>query len=110
MIEPLIPEPRRTKGRKRSLLVDTLGRVLGVAVLPADLAERHGLKVLLEGLHGSPTCSQWLHVADGFRDLEVAAAGKNLNVGLDVAVVKHSDANLEPKILPKRWAGARAFG
>ena len=38
---------KRIKGRKRHLLVDTLGLVLGVAVTPADTTERDGAQLLL---------------------------------------------------------------
>jgi len=38
---------KRIKGRKRNLLVDTLGLVLGVVVTPADTTERDGGKAVL---------------------------------------------------------------
>src|SRR5690606_4797841 len=39
---------KKTKGRKRFLLVDSMGMVLGVAVVPADTPERAGGRILLE--------------------------------------------------------------
>ncbi|PYE51955.1 IS5 family transposase, partial [Deinococcus yavapaiensis] len=38
-------------GRKRHILVDTLGLILRVAVHPADVQDRDGGKLVLEGLH-----------------------------------------------------------
>ena len=38
---------KRIKGRKRHLLVDPLGRVLGVAVTPANTTERDGAHLVL---------------------------------------------------------------
>jgi putative transposase len=38
---------KRIKGRKRHLLVDTLGLILGVAVTPANTTERDGAQLLL---------------------------------------------------------------
>ena len=38
---------KRIKGRKRHLLVDTLGLVLGVAVTPASTTERAGAQLVL---------------------------------------------------------------
>jgi hypothetical protein len=38
---------KRIKGRKRHLLVDTLGLILGVAVTPANTIERDGAQMLL---------------------------------------------------------------
>ena len=39
---------KRIKGRKRHLLVDTLGLILGVHVTPANVTEREGAQGLLE--------------------------------------------------------------
>jgi transposase len=36
---------KRIKGRKRHLLVDTLGLLLGVLVTPADIPEREAARV-----------------------------------------------------------------
>src|SRR5436305_13755417 len=41
---------KKVKGRKRHILVDTLGLVLGVTVHPADIQDRDGAKLVLEKL------------------------------------------------------------
>ena len=41
---------KKVKGRKRHLLVDTLGLILAVAVLPADVQDRDGAKAVLGSL------------------------------------------------------------
>jgi len=38
---------KRIKGRKRHILADTLGFLLGVASTPADMPERAGVRTLL---------------------------------------------------------------
>ena len=43
---------KRIKGRKRHLLVDTLGLILGVAVPPANVTERDGAQMLLARVLG----------------------------------------------------------
>lgn len=43
-------EARKVVGRKRFVLVDTEGRVLGVLVVPADWSEQHGARRLLAQL------------------------------------------------------------
>ena len=43
---------KQIKGRKRHLLVDTLGLVLGVAVTPANVTERDGAQLLLARVLG----------------------------------------------------------
>lgn len=43
------------KGRKRHVLVDTLGLILAVVVHGADVQDRDGAKLLLERAHADPT-------------------------------------------------------
>jgi transposase len=50
---------KRIKGRKRHLLVDTLGLVLGVAVTPASTTERDGAQMVLGRVLGWFT---WLRI------------------------------------------------
>jgi len=50
---------KRIKGRKRPLLVDTLGLVIGVAVTPASTPERDGAQTVLRQVSGWLT---WLHL------------------------------------------------
>lgn len=57
---------KTNKGRKRILLVDTLGYVLGVAVVPADVPERTGARKLPEEVLASPTWLQRLYVDGAF--------------------------------------------
>jgi hypothetical protein len=57
---------KRIKGRKRHLLVDTLGLVLGVVVTPADTTERDGAKAVLLRVLGWFT---WLRLLVGRRRL-----------------------------------------
>lgn len=101
---------KKTKGRKRFLLVDTLGHVLGVAVLPADVPERTGAKELLNEVLASPTWLQRLYVDGGFSGPDFAAHVTELKPSLEVKVVKRSDANAGFKVLPKRWVVERTFG
>ena len=43
---------KKVKGRKRHLLVDTLGLIWALAVLPADVQDRDGAKTLLKKVRG----------------------------------------------------------
>ena len=42
---------KKVKGRKRHLFVDTLGLILAVLVLPADISDGAGAKQMLEPIH-----------------------------------------------------------
>ena len=56
---------KRIKGRKRHLLVDTLGMLLEVCVSPASTGERSGAKKLLEEGTGRAGCVELVEEAMG---------------------------------------------
>ena len=101
---------KRIKGRKRHLLVDTLGLVLGVVVTPADTTERDGGKAVL----GRVLCwlmrLRLLWVDGGYTGDAFAHWVKTLRPKLAVEVVKRSDAVQGFKVLPWRWVVERTFG
>jgi putative transposase len=101
---------KRIKGRKRHLLVDTLGLVLGVAVTPADTTERDGAQLLLGQVLGWFTWLRILWVDGGYNGEAFAQWVKGLRPKLDVDVVKRSDTAKGFKVLPHRWVVERTFG
>jgi transposase len=97
---------KKTKGRKRHLITDTLGLVLAVLVTAANVHDTAGGKLLLDDLaaaHPSVT-KVW---ADGGYQNSIFNHGAGL--GIDVEVVQRPRAKrFEP--LPKRWVIERTFG
>ena len=102
------------KGRKRHIVVDTLGLILAVIVHRADIDERRGAKFLLRRLA--------YHVFE-FRRLQVFFADQGYGgdkmkewvrrtfrpLGWRLQIVK----KIHPKefeVLPKRWIVERTFG
>lgn len=99
---------KKVKGRKRHILVDTLGLVFGRLVHAADLQDRDGAPLLLKSVrHLCP----WLrHVfADG------GYAGRKLRGAVQrigdwtIQIVKRSDDAKGFEIIPKRWVVERSF-
>jgi len=101
---------KRIKGRKRHLLVDTLGLLLGVAVTPANVTERAGAQILLARVLGWFTWLRVLWVDGGYTGEAFARWVKQLRPKLDVAVVKRSDDVSGFSVLPRRWIVERTFG
>ena len=98
--------------RKRHVLVDTLGFLLGLNVTPADVQDRDGARLLLWSVLS--VAFGWIKLiwADGgysgqWVD-EVASLPRHRNVKLEI--VKRSDTTKGFKVLPKRWIVERTFG
>lgn len=98
------------KGRKRHLLVDTLGLLLGVLVTPASTTERDGAQALLTPVLGWLTWLRLLWVDGGYRGEAFAQWVKGLRPKLKVEVVKRSDDVKGFVVLPRRWVVERTFG
>lgn len=112
---------KKVTGRKRHLLVDTLGLVLLAVVHPADVADRDGARLVLTAALAA-TFPRLAHLwADaGYRGALVPWITATL--GWTVAIVKHRSrwvrvpADQEPppwpkgfQVLPRRWVVERTF-
>jgi len=99
---------KKVKGRKRHILVDTMGNLLHVVVHPAAIQDRDGAKLLLED---APE-ALWQRLeriwADGgYRGKLVAWVKQHFDVVLDI--VLRSDDVAGFQVLPKRWIVERTF-
>lgn len=96
-------------GRKRHILVDTLGLLLGVVVHPADIQEREGAYLLLAGVQAQPQCSrlQLMWADSGYRG-QPFEQWVQRRCGWHVQIVRRPDW---PGffVLPKRWVVERTF-
>jgi transposase len=100
---------KRTKGRKRFLLVDTLGMVLGAAVVPADQTERTGAAVLLQPLLKWFPWLRTMWVDSGYSGPNFASWVRELRPKLEVQVINRFHDLRGFHILPKRWIVERTF-
>jgi transposase len=101
---------KKTKGRKRFILVDTLGMLLGVAIAPADTPERAGARVLLETVLPQVASLRTLWVDGGYSGPEFATWVRERAPRLGVEVIKRTDDAQGFQVLPKRWVVERTFG
>jgi putative transposase len=99
---------KNVKGRKRHLLVDSLGLPLSVYVTPADVQDRAGAKCLLAGL--KPLVPRLKKIwADGAYSGEGLARWCEEEGGWELEVVERNREAQGFKILPKRWIVERTF-
>lgn len=101
---------KKIKGRKRHVLVDTLGLLLGIIVTPASCPEREGAQKVL-GLVGDWfTQLRKLWVDGGYSGPLFAQWVKEQWPKLEVEVVKRSDSTTGFAVLPRRWVVERTLG
>jgi transposase len=101
---------KKIKGRKRHLLVDTLGLVLGVVVTPADCPERAGAQQVLQQVGDWFKGLRRLWVDGGYTGEAFAQWVRDHWPKLEVEVVERSDTNAGFTVLPRRWIVERTFG
>jgi len=94
------------KGRKRHIVVDTMGLLLAVVVLAADIQGREGAKLVLRKLLGRfPRLRLiWADGAAGQLVDWASALG-----GWLIQVVKHAKNLHSFQVLPRRWMVERTF-
>jgi len=99
---------KKIKGRKRHIITDTIGLLIGFVIHSADIQDRDGAPFVLQSIrHTHP----WLrHVfADG------GFAGPKLRAVLEkigcwtIEIVKRSDTAKGFEIIPRRWVVERTF-
>ena len=101
---------KKINGRKRHILVDTLGLLLGVKVTPASTPERDGAQVLLEHCLAWFTWLRLIWVDGGYAGETFAKWVQGLRTTVEVQVVKRSDQARGFTVLPHRWKVERTFG
>lgn len=100
---------KKVNGRKRHILVDTIGLVLLVMVLPANIQDRDGAKQLLAAFFSQKTRRRVKHIwADGGYAGTLLAVARKL-WRCTVEIVKRSELHTF-KVLPRRWVVERTFG
>lgn len=97
------------KGRKRHVLVDTLGLLLSVYVTPADFHDTKGARCLLAGL--APLLPRlkkiWADAAYRGQELTTWCEAEG---GWDLEVVERVPGQRGFRVLPRRWVMERTLG
>jgi putative transposase len=99
---------KKVKGRKRHVLVDTLGLLIAVVVTSANVQDYHGAKPVFEKVKGR--CPRLKVVwADGIYEKQWLIAWVQTECGWELQVTKRSDKEKGFKVVAKRWVVERTF-
>jgi len=99
---------KKIKGRKRHIVVDTLGLMVGLIVHSADIQDRDGAVTVLKSI-----LKRWPWLRHIFAD--GGYAGPKLRGTLQkiapftLQIVKRTDKAKGFEVLPRRWVGERTF-
>ncbi|WP_442873146.1 IS5 family transposase [Aurantimonas sp. A3-2-R12] len=100
---------KKVKGKKRHILVDTVGLLLHALVHPADIQDRDGGVLVLKTLFGRYPFLKKLFADGGYQGPVFAKGQKKAMPGLATAIVKRSDTARGFEVLPRRWVVERTF-
>src|SRR5919107_1152790 len=100
---------KKIKGKKRHLIVDTLGLMLGLDLTPAEVQDRNGFLPLLTRVRRVFVFLERLFADGAFNGTETAAAAKRIGK-VSLEIVKRSDAATGFVVVAKRWVVKRTFG
>jgi len=95
-------------GRKRHMIVDTIGLVLAVVVTAANVQDRDGAKLLFERIRARFPRLKLIWADGGYRGKLVDWVKTKFNWLLKI--VKRPDDAVGFQVLPRRWVVERTFG
>jgi putative transposase len=106
-VSRFIPAPKN--GRKRHILVDTLGLLLTVVVHSAAIQDRDGAK--LEAIRGRFHRLKKIWADGGYAGALIEWARSTFRArGLALEIVKRPEGATGFVVLPRRWVVERTFG
>jgi transposase len=103
---------KRTTGRKRHLVVDTLGLILVVMVTSASVQDRPGGRAILARLAAAFPSVALVWADGGYANsIDASLLGWALEkLRLVIEIVRRSDDVKGFQVLPRRWVVERTFG
>jgi transposase len=96
-------------GKKRHILVDTVGLLLHAIVHPADIQDRDGGVLVMATLFGMFPFLKTLFADSGYQGPKFAKALGKVLPHLNIEIVKRSDRVSGFVVLPKRWIVERTI-
>lgn len=100
---------KKIKGKKRHILVDTVGLLLHAVVHKADIQDRDGGVLVLETLFGMFPFLKKLFADGGYQGPQFQKALVRILPQFKTEIIKRSDRAKGFEILPRRWVVERTF-
>lgn len=98
---------KKIQGRKRHIVVDTMGLLIGVTVHPADIQDRDGAKLVLEKVLNEYPSLELIWADGGYRGSLIDWVQENWEIVVEI--VKRNDDMKGFQVLPRRWVVERTL-
>src|ERR1700734_43612 len=99
---------KKVKGRKRHIVTDTLGLLVGAEVHPADVQDRDGAVLVIEAIHQLFPWLRYVFADGGYAGDKLRDALRKIGTWT-IAIIKRSDQASGFEVLPRRWVVERTF-
>jgi len=99
---------KKVKGRKRHIVVDTLGLLVGVVVHAADIQDRDGAPAVLKSILKRWPWLRHIFADGGYAGPKLRGALQKVGT-FTVEIVKRTDKAKGFEVLPRRWVVERTF-
>lgn len=99
---------KKIKGRKRHIVTDTLGHLVGLLVHPADIQDRDGGSITLASIRSLYPWLRHIFADGGYTGDKLRVALKRIGQWT-IEVIKRTDDVSGFKVLPRRWVVERTF-
>lgn len=99
---------KKVSGRKRHIITDTVGFLVGLLIHTADIQDRDGAVPLLASIRRSFPWLRHVFADGGYAGQKLIAALRRLGTWT-VQIVKRSDQATGFVVLPRRWVVERTF-
>ncbi len=100
---------KKINGKKRHILVDTVGLLLHAIVHPANIQDRDGAILLLGTLFGKYPFLKKLFADGGYQGPIFEQAQKSVLPNLETEIVTRSDVASGFEVIARRWVVERTF-
>ena len=100
---------KKINGKKRHILVDTIGLLLHVVVHPADIQDRDGGVLVLSTLFGMYPFLLKVFADAGYQGPQFQSGVAGAMPQLAIEIVKRSDQAKGFVVLPRRWVVERTL-
>ncbi|CAD5951517.1 protein of unknown function [Streptomyces sp. KY75] len=98
---------KKNVGRKRSIVIDTVGLLLGVLVTAASVQDSTARRTLIERIAAEHPTIRKTWVDGGYRQHLVEHAA---TLGIDMHIVRRDLTTRGYTVLPRRWTVERTLG